>query len=119
MAAFTKGLGQHIQGALVHGHGVTFYRPAPTLGKSANVTIYCLLKEIEAWRRRHSNQFPETLYVQIDGGGDNANKSLHAFCEFLVAKRMVKTVVLTRYMLIEDTPVLYMNSVSMCRSDTL
>lgn len=95
-AVFTKGLGQHIQGALVHGHGVSFYRPGPTLGKSANVTIYCLMREIEEWKARNNDQFPEVLYIQIDGGADNANKTLIAWCEYLVAKRMARTVLLTR-----------------------
>jgi hypothetical protein len=65
--SFNGGLGQHIQGVLVHGHGATLYRQFPSVPKTANVTIYCLLKELEKWRARHGGRNPKVLYIQIDG----------------------------------------------------
>ncbi len=44
----------------------------------------------------HNSQFPETWYIQVDGGAENANKYLLACLEYLVIKRMVRKIVLTR-----------------------
>lgn len=67
------------------------------MSKGADLTIQCLLLSIEKWQAAHPDRkFPETLYIQIDGGSENANQHVYAACEWLVAKRMVKKVVLSR-----------------------
>jgi hypothetical protein len=48
------------------------------------------------WRHNHNGQFPETIFIQCDGGSENANQFLLALLEFIVVKRMAKKVVLTR-----------------------
>jgi hypothetical protein len=40
--------------------------------------------------------FPEVIYFQVDGGPENANVCVLAFCELLVALRMAGKVILTR-----------------------
>ena len=39
---------------------------------------------------------PETLFYQIDGGSENTSKPVLAMCELLVARRLVKRLVLAR-----------------------
>ena len=52
---------------------------------------------IERWRLLNpSLEYPEEIYIQIDGGSENANKYIPALCEYLVAKRITKRIILTR-----------------------
>ena len=39
---------------------------------------------------------PDTIYHQVDGGSENTAKTSLALCEFLVAKRLTRKVVLSR-----------------------
>jgi hypothetical protein len=64
--------------------------------KGANLTIYCLLATLERWRNAHGGNFPEEMYVQIDGGSENANQYVLAVCELLIAKRLVRRIELSR-----------------------
>lgn len=93
---FSNGLEQHIEGVLTHGQGFTIYRSFPTVDADADFTIFCLLSELEKWRDNHKQNFPHTWYIQIDGGSENANKYLFAALEYIVAKRLVQKIVLTR-----------------------
>ena len=90
---------QHIQGVICHGHGVTLYRCHETNGKSADIPIYCLSDQIEKWKERHGH-YPETLYVQVDGGPDNANETVLAWMGWLTAKRICRKAFYTRYNII-------------------
>ena len=90
------GFDQHIEGVLQHGRGFTLYRTFPHVAKSADLVIYCLLKELERWYNEHNSTFPEIWYIQIDGGSENANKYVLAALEYLVIKRLVRKIVLTR-----------------------
>ena len=92
---FHDGLTQHIEGALTHGHGLSIYRSFPTVNADSDFNIYCLLEELKKWRERKKN-YPETWYIQIDGGSENANKYLFAAIEYIVAKRLCKKIILTR-----------------------
>jgi hypothetical protein len=96
VSAEFQGLEQHIEGVITHGHGFTIYRSYPTVKSDSDFIIYCLLSELKKWRDRHEGQYPETWFIQIDGGCENANKYLHAMLELLVAKRVCKKIVLTR-----------------------
>lgn len=61
---FADPIVQHITGVKEHGHGVTIYRTLGTVNKGANLTIYCILTQIEEWKKRHNNKYPEELYLQ-------------------------------------------------------
>ena len=93
---FTKGLEQHIEGVLTHGHGFTIYRSFPTVDADSDFTIFCLLSELEKWKDSNQQKYPHTWYIQIDGGSENANKYLLAALEFITAKRLVQKIILTR-----------------------
>ena len=62
------------------------------------LSVHCLLSSIEKMRNDPSQggAIPDTLYLQIDGGAENTAKSMLGMCELLVARRIVKKIVLTR-----------------------
>jgi len=86
--AFASPLPQGITGVLVHGVGVSLYRSLETVSKGADLTIFCILNEIDKFYERN-NAYPEELYVQVDGGSENANKYVLACLEYLICKRVV------------------------------
>lgn len=92
---FKDGIQQHLQGALTHGLGLWIYRTYPTVKKGSNLTIHVLLDQLRLWAIKHG-RYPTTWYIQVDGGSENANKYVLATLEFLCAKRLVKTIFLTR-----------------------
>jgi len=87
---------QHITAIKEHGWGVRIFRTLETVSKGADLTIYCILSQIEDWKSRHDNRYPEKIYLQVDGGSENANQYLLAMLELLVAKRVSKTILFTR-----------------------
>ena len=89
-------LTQHITAIKEHGYGITIYRTLETVPKGANQTIYCILSQIEDWRNRHGGRYPEELFIQVDGGPENANHWVLGMLELLAVKRIVKTVWYTR-----------------------
>lgn len=93
--SFTNALPQHIIGVKEHGHDAKFYRTFGTVSKGSDLTIYCILRKVEQWKRRNL-KYPTKLYIQIDGASDNANIYLLGMLELLVSKKMAKTIILTR-----------------------
>ena len=94
-APFAAPLDHHLTGAKIHGDHVHFFPTMNTVGKSANLTCFCILRSIEMFYEKH-NRFPETIYIQIDGGSENANATVLALCELLVIKRFGRVIHLTR-----------------------
>lgn len=78
-----------------HGVGLTLFRHFNNVSKSADVTIYCILRKLEDFFERHG-YYPEKLYIQADGGSENANKYLLAMLELLVVKRVCRDIYFTR-----------------------
>jgi hypothetical protein len=93
--SFKNPLKQCITGIKEHGHGVTLYRTIDTVNKGADLTIYCILTQIEDWKNRNG-YYPEEIYLQVDGGSENANQYLLSMLELLVVKRISKLVYFTR-----------------------
>jgi hypothetical protein len=94
--SFSDGLSQGLLGVLVHGSGVRLYRHFDNVTKGANLTIYAIEKEIERWRDEHDGNFPEEIYIQLDGGSENANHYVLAYLEYMVAKRYCLKLFYTR-----------------------
>jgi hypothetical protein len=86
---------QHITGVLEHGVGLFVYRNFDNLSKGSNLTIYCILSQIERFFNEHE-KFPEEIYIQLDGGSENADRCVLGFLELIVARRMAKKVYFTR-----------------------
>lgn len=92
----SKALAQGITGVLVHGVGVTLYRTFETVQKGSDLTLHCILSEIEKFRHRNKGKYPEEIYVQADGGAENANKYVLAALEYLVSMRLCKEILFSR-----------------------
>lgn len=88
---------QHIQGVLCHGRFVNMYRTFHNTFTAANMQIHTLLLALED-AYRHKDGLPETVFIQIDGGPENVSKSMIAMCEILVARKIVKRIILSRLM---------------------
>lgn len=88
-------LSQHITGVKEHGVGLTLYRNLCTVSKGANLTIYCILMQLKSFYERHGG-YPEKLYIQVDGGCENANKYVLALMDLLVVKRVCREIWYTR-----------------------
>jgi hypothetical protein len=50
---------------------------------------------LSEWFKQYGS-YPEELYIQFDGGSENANKTVMAFLEWLVARRATKTILYSR-----------------------
>ena len=94
-ATFGKPLDHHLTGVKIHGDHAHFFPTMNTVGKSANLTCFCLLRTIEMFYDKHG-RFPEVIYIQADGGSENANETVLALCELIVIKRFCKVLHLTR-----------------------
>lgn len=92
---FGSPLTQHLQGVLEHGRRLVFYRTFHNLPSNANLVMHVFLCHLEHWHRE-KGRFPDKVYLQIDGGPENANKYLLALCQLLTSLRLVKELVVTR-----------------------
>lgn len=90
-------LTQHIQGVMCHGRFVNMYRTFNNTFTAANMQIHTLLLSLED-AARHKDGLPDTIFIQIDGGAENVSKSMIGMCELLVARKIVKRIVLSRLM---------------------
>ena len=93
---FDKPLKQYIVGVKEHGQKVTIFATNGTVSKGADLTIYCILSKIEEWKHRNSGRYPEKIYIQLDGGAENANQYLLGMLELLVTKKVAREIVYTR-----------------------
>jgi len=94
-SSFTSPLKQVITGVKEHGIGVTIFRSIDTVSKGADLSIQCILSQIEYWKMRNG-YYPEEIYLQVDGGSENANQYLLAMLELLVVKRVARVMYYTR-----------------------
>jgi len=94
--SFSNPLKQCIVGVKEHGLGFTVYRTIDTIKKGANLTIHIFLMHLESWRNRNGGVFPEEIFLQVDGGCENANRHFLGYLELLVVKRMCRAVYFTR-----------------------
>jgi hypothetical protein len=93
---FSKPLEQGITGIKEHGVGFTIYRTFGTVKKkTADFTIYCILSQLESWFIRH-RRYPEELFIQLDGGAENANRNVLVMLELIVTKKLVRVIHSTR-----------------------
>jgi hypothetical protein len=63
-----------ICGIKEHGYGIHIFPALKTVSKSANLIIYAIDTVIEKWRKRHG-YYLTYIFIQIDGGAENANRS--------------------------------------------
>jgi hypothetical protein len=74
-SSFENPMRMVILGVKEHGYGVHIFPFLKSVGKSANLVIYAIDTVIEKWRLRHpKHRYPTKIYIQIDGGAENANR---------------------------------------------
>ena len=73
------------------------YRSFPHLKNDTNLSVHSFLLHFEK-RLKEDKFLPPTIYVQIDGGPDLANKTFYAVMSLLVARRVggITKIVITR-----------------------
>ena len=77
-----------IIGVLEHHYGPHLYHFYDTIHKSSNLVCHVILDVIEKWKERHNGKYPTKIFLNIDGGGENANHTVLALLEQLVSKRI-------------------------------
>jgi len=83
-------------GALCHGVGLTMYRTTNLVGKSADIICHVILDQIQRYiKRNYCN--PDVIYIQTDGGGENANMCVFGLLELLVHWRVAHIIIATRF----------------------
>jgi hypothetical protein len=85
---FSDRLPQHIQGVLTHCREIVLCRTFHNYGGPANLTVHSFLLALER-RFKFEECNPETLFVQMDGGGENRGHLVPTLCEYLVRTRFV------------------------------
>ena len=93
--SFQNPFKQMVVGVKEHGFGIHIFPTINTIRKGANLIIYCIDSVIEQWKQRNG-VYPTEIYIQIDGGSENANEYTLQHCEHLVAKRIARKILLTR-----------------------
>ena len=76
-------LKQHLQGVTTHFRRTRMYRALDHIYLGANACIYTLLCALEEAYQFYG-RLPRTLYVQIDGGSENANYVFLAWMEIII-----------------------------------
>ena len=92
---FSEPLDQHIQGLIEHGKVFRVFRSFHTVKDDFNLAAHCLLLSLED-RIQRKGRLPDTIFIRIDGGSENANKYLLALCEWIVAAGLTKKITLSR-----------------------
>lgn len=93
---FSSPLPQHLQGIIDSGKEFVVYRSFHTVHLTCDPAIYTLLLQLETHVSPVTGNLPDTVYFQIDGGSENANKYMLAVCELLIIRRLCVKIVWTR-----------------------
>jgi hypothetical protein len=65
------------------------------VSKGSDLTVHCILSQLDKWIKRNKC-YPDEIFVQADGGSENANMFVFALLELLVVKRLARSVTFTR-----------------------
>ena len=77
-------LKQHLQGITTHYRRTRMFRTLDHIHLGSNTCIYTLLCALEE-AFEFSGKLPKTLYIQIDGGSENANYAFLAWMEIIIS----------------------------------
>ena len=85
-----------LMGVLDHGRKkFSSYLCFPCVQSGSSLTIDCLQRNLDDWIEE-KRKYPKKIYWQVDGAGDNANKIMLAYCEYLVSVTPIEEIVLSR-----------------------
>ena len=77
-------LKQHLQGITSHFRRTRMYRTLDHIFLGRNACIYTILCELEE-EYKLSGKLPKIVYIQIDGGSENANYAVLAWMEIIIS----------------------------------
>jgi hypothetical protein len=83
MSSFPK-MKQHLQGVTTHGKRTRIYRTFDNIANGANLAITTLFLSLEEEFQKEG-KLPRKIYVQVDGGSENANYTFLGAMEALIA----------------------------------
>jgi hypothetical protein len=75
---------QHLQGITTHGKRTRIYRTFNNISNGANACIHTLLLSLDE-EFRAKGKLPRKIYIQVDGGSENANYTVLAMMEVVIA----------------------------------
>jgi len=88
-----------IQGVKQHGFSKALYMIPPFIPTGTDLALTVIVAEIMK-RMQHCLDkdipFPTTLFLQVDGGSENASKAFYGFMEYLVREKVFKRIEVTR-----------------------
>ncbi len=89
------GIASVVVGVLVAGVGSTIYRTIDTYHKSSDLIIEIFLTELSNFIERQG-RVPSIIYLDVDGGSENANGMILCMLELLVAKGLADSIIFSR-----------------------
>lgn len=103
---FTDCFDSCIVGAYVHGNSsnenkanwkrLRIYRTWNSVGKCASLIIHVFLKTLEEWITLHDGNCPDLIYLQVDGGGENANNPVLSMLQLITSLNCCSNLVFSR-----------------------
>jgi hypothetical protein len=81
---FNNVLKQHLQGVTVHGKASYMFRTFNNCSGGTNLAIHTLLLTLWTDYEKNGNVLPNTIYIECDGGSENANQDVKILCSLLI-----------------------------------
>jgi len=72
------------------------HRTWNSVGKTCNLIIHVFLKSMEEWMSLHNGRTPDIIYLQVDGGGENANNAFLSLLQFIVSQNYCNQLLFSR-----------------------
>lgn len=95
-----------IVGVVTHGSNKTqndnlrqtmkLFRTWSTIKKTQNIIAHCFLRALQDWINNHGGMYPRIIYLQVDGGCENANHTFLCNLQHCVHLNMADKIVYTR-----------------------
>ena len=79
-----------------HRQTMQLFRTWNSILKSQNLIVHCFLEALQKWISNHGNMYPRLIYLQVDGGSENANHTFFCHIQHLVNLKVSNKIVYTR-----------------------
>ena len=88
-----------LTGVMIHGYNLNVFATFPWVRCGANLCASTLMHTLVKWQeglRLQGRELPRTLYLLVDGGSENVNKTLFALYAWLVTFDIFEEIYVTR-----------------------
>jgi len=79
-----------------HRQTMQLFRTWNSISKTQNLIVHCFLEALDKWISTHGNMYPKLIYLQVDGGSENANHTFFCHVQHLVNLLVCNKIVYTR-----------------------